>query len=82
MSDGTAFFENPITDQWIHTELNLSQGEILRKVNVIGRTRDSGGDATGLCDRGAFFNALTCDVEFSYGEITLNNNIIVVFKLG
>ena len=27
MPDGNADFEYPIVDQWIHTELNLPQGE-------------------------------------------------------
>ena len=38
MTDGIAVFEKPITDQWIHAELNLPQGEQLRKAKVIGRS--------------------------------------------
>ena len=38
MPDGTAPFEKPIADQWIHAELNLPQEEFHRKAKVIGWT--------------------------------------------
>ena len=38
--DGTAVFEQPITDNWIHSELNLPQGEEMRKVIVVGLSKD------------------------------------------
>ena len=59
MPDGTAAFEKPITDQWIHAELNLPQGELLRKAKVIGRTKDGNGDVIGSYDPNPFLNALT-----------------------
>ena len=69
MPDSTAAFENPITDQWIHAELNLPQGQLLRKVKVIGRTKDGNGDVASSCNPDPFLNALTYDVEFYDGEI-------------
>ena len=62
MPDGTAAFEKPITDQWIHAELNLPQGELLRKAKVIGRTKDGNGDVAGSCEPNAFLNTLTYNV--------------------
>ena len=63
MPDGTDAFEKPITDQWINAELNLPQGELLRKEKVIGRTKDGNGDLAGSCDPNPFLNALTYDGE-------------------
>ena len=34
--DGTNVFEQPITDHWIHVELNLPQGEEIKTVKVFG----------------------------------------------
>ena len=67
--DSAATFENSITGQWIHVELNLPQRELLQKVNVISRTIDGNGDVTVSCDPNLFLNTLTYDVEFSDGEI-------------
>ena len=67
MHNGAAFFEKPITYQWIYTELNLHQGELLRKAKVIGRTKDGDCDVTGSHEPNPFFNVLTYDVEFSDG---------------
>ena len=69
MPDGTADFEKPITDQLIYVELNLPQGELLRKAKVVGRTKDGYSNVASSCDTNPFFNALTYDVEFSDGEI-------------
>ena len=69
MPDCTTTFEKTITDQQIHTEINLPQSEILRKAKVIGRTKDGNGDTTGSCSPNPFINTLNYDVEFSYGEI-------------
>ena len=69
MPDGTAAFEKSITDQCIHAELNLPQGELLRKEKIIGRTKDGNGDVAGSYDPNLFLNTLTYDVEFSDGEI-------------
>ena len=67
--DGTAVFDKPTTNQWIHSELNLPQGELLRKAKVVSLTKDGNGDSKGSCDPNPFLNILTRDVEFSYGEI-------------
>ena len=58
-----------MTDQRIHAELNLPQGELLRKAKVIGRTKDGNGDIAGSYDPNLFLNALTYDFEFSDCEI-------------
>ena len=50
MPDGAAVFEKLITNQWIHAEINLPQGEMLWKEKVIGRTKDGNGDATGFSE--------------------------------
>ena len=67
--DGTADFEKAITDQWTHAELNLPQGELLRKATVIGQTKDGNVDLTVSHDPNPFLNTLTYDVDFSDGEI-------------
>ena len=67
--DSTAVFEKPITDQWIHAELNLPQGEQLRKAKVVGRTTNGNRKVTGSYDPNPFLNTLTYDVEFPDGEI-------------
>ena len=46
LSDGAAVFEKPISEQWIHSEMNVRQGEFLRKEKVLGRTKDDNGDET------------------------------------
>ena len=56
-------------DPWIHAELNMSQGEILRKTKVVGLTKDVNGDVTGSHDPNLFLNTLTYDVDLSDGEI-------------
>ena len=38
--DGTTVFKKPITEQWIHVELNLIQGELLRKGKVVSQNKD------------------------------------------
>ena len=67
--DGTAVFEKPITGQWIRAELNLPQGELLRKAKVVSRSKDGNGDIKGSYDPNTFLNTLTYDVEFPDGEI-------------
>ena len=47
MPDGTAGFDKPITDQWIHAELNLPQGELLRKAKATGQTKNGNGKIGG-----------------------------------
>ena len=39
-----------ITDCWIHVELNLPQGEKLKCVKVIGRSKNEDGIISGKCD--------------------------------
>ena len=39
MPDCTAAFEKPITDQWIHADLDLLLGGLLRKAKVIGHLK-------------------------------------------
>ena len=78
MSDGAASFENPITDQQIRAELNLSQGEFLRKTKIIGRTNDGNCDVADSCDPNPLLNILTYDVKFSDGEVKeCSANVIV-----
>ena len=47
----------------------MSQGNLLRKVKIIGRTKDGNGDTMDSCDPNLFLNTLTYDVAFSDGEI-------------
>ena len=56
-------------DQWIHAEMNLAQGDLIRKAKFIGRDKDGNGDATVSHDPNTFLNDFAYDVEFSYGEI-------------
>ena len=69
MPDGTAVFEKPITDQWIHAELNLPQGELLRNAKVVGRSKDGDGNVIGSYDPNPFLNTMIYDVQFPDGEI-------------
>ena len=69
MPNGTAFFEKPITDEWIHVELNTPQGELLWKSKVVGRSKDGNGEMTVSFDPKPSLNILTYDVDLSYGEI-------------
>ena len=43
-TDGTTYFEKPITDRWIHAEINLPQGESMQNAKVIGRATDQYGN--------------------------------------
>ena len=45
--DGTTVFEQPITDSWIHAELNLPQGEEMKKVKVVSWPKDGNGNIIG-----------------------------------
>ena len=69
LPDGTAAFEKPITDHWIHAELNLPQGETLRKAKVIGRAKDINGEVIGVYDNNPLLNTMVYEVEFPDGEI-------------
>ena len=67
--DSTAIFEQYITNQWIHAELNLPQGELRRKVKVFSRYKDANGEMKGSCDHNAFLYSLAYDVEFPDGDV-------------
>ena len=67
--NGVAVFEKPITDQWINAELNLPQGEELRKAKVIGRTTDENGRVIGTYDQNPFLNTTIYNVQFPDGEV-------------
>lgn len=68
-SDGKSVFEKPITDQWINAELNLPQGEKMKNAKVIGRAKDSDGEAIGTYDENPFLNTIVYDVQFPNGDI-------------
>ena len=67
--DGTSAFEQPITDQWINAELNLTQGDLLQNAKVIGRSKNEHGQITGTYHENPMLNTLVYDVEFPDGEI-------------
>ena len=69
LPDGTAAFEKPITDHWIHAELNLPQGETLSKAKVIGRAKDNNGEVIGEYDTNPLLNTIMYEVEFPDGDI-------------
>ena len=61
MPDSTVVFEKPTTNQWIHAELYLPQGELPRKEKVISRTKDKNGDVKDLSDLIPFLNTFAHD---------------------
>ena len=67
--DGTAAFEQPITDMLINAELNLTQGEEIRNARVIGRSKGSDGNVKGTYHENPMLNTLMYDVEFPDGEV-------------
>ena len=69
-----------MTNQWVRDELNLPQGKLLRKVKVIGRTRDLNVDITGSYDLNPFLSTLKYDVEFSDGEIKEHSANVIAEK--
>ena len=66
MPDVAVSFEKPITDQWIHAELNVSQGELPQKEKNIFRTNDGNSDSTVSYDPNIFVNDMSYDAEFFY----------------
>ena len=66
---GVSIFEKPITDLWINAELNLPQGEEMRKAKVIGRSKNKNGEVIGTYDANPILNTTIYDVEFPDGEI-------------
>ena len=69
MPDSTAVFDKPITDQWIYAELNMAQGQSLRKVKVFSQFKHRNDDLKGSYETSPFLNTLTCGVEFADDEI-------------
>ena len=67
--ENNTIFEKPITDHWIHVELNLPQGEELRRAKVISRTKDKDGSIRGTYDDQPNLNSLIYDIEFTDGEL-------------
>lgn len=68
-SDGSAMFEKPLTDRWIHAEMLLPQGESLQNAKVIKRTMDSDGNFIGSYSDNPALNSMVYDVEFPDGDI-------------
>ena len=67
--DGTAVFEHPITDHWIYAEPNLPQGDEIKKVKVIGRSKDNDRNIIGKYGSNPILNTMVYDVEFPDGTI-------------
>ena len=59
---GQATFEKPITDQLIHAELQLSQGEQMKNAKVIARSKDPDGNTVGTYDHNPLLNSMVYDV--------------------
>ena len=68
-SAGTAEFEKPITDNIIHVDVNLPQGDKIQGDKVIGHTKDPNGDTFVKYLDNPLFNSVLYDVEFPDGEI-------------
>ena len=68
-TNGSTAFEKPLTDHWINAELNLPQGEHMKRAKVIGRSTDADGNVIGQYDQNPVLNSMTYDVEFSDGAI-------------
>ena len=66
---GTSAFEKPITDRWIHAEINLPQGESMQNAKVIGRATDQDGNVIGTYGYNPYSNTMVYDVEFPDVEI-------------
>ena len=66
-TDGTNAYEKPITDHWIHAEINLPQGEAIHNAKVIGRATDKYGNVIGAYDDNPYSNTMLYDVEFPDG---------------
>ena len=67
--DSTVVFEKPITEQWIHIELNLPQEKQLRKAKVVHRSTDGNGEVTGFYDPNSFLNTIIYDIKFLDSEV-------------
>ena len=67
--DITTVFSENITDQWIHSELNLPQGELLQREKVVSLCKDGNVKIKASCDPNTFLNCLNYDAEFPNGKI-------------
>ena len=68
-TDGTAVFEQPITDHWIHAEPNLLQGEEMNKVKLVGLSKDDDGNIIGKYDSNPMLNIMVYGVDSPDGSI-------------
>ena len=68
-NDGTTDFEKPITDHWIHVEMNLPQGDAMYNFKVIVCATDQDENVIVTYDDNPYSNTMMYDVEFPDGEI-------------
>ena len=66
---GAPIDQQPLYDKLIHAEINLPQGDRVRRAKVIGRTVDSDGRTIGTYNDNPIINTLVYDVEFPDGEV-------------
>ena len=67
--DRTSVLEKPITDQLLHCEVSLPQGEEYQTAKVMSRFKDVNGNIVGGYDDNPLLNTMVYDVEFPDGEI-------------
>ena len=67
--DGNAIYEQPITDQLIHSEVHLPQGESVKAARVLARSKDEDGNIKGTHNENPYLNTLSYDVQFPDGEV-------------
>ena len=51
-------------DHWTHDELNLPQGELMKKVKVVCWSKDNYGNINGKYDSNSMINTMVYDVVF------------------
>ena len=66
-SDGTAAFENHITDNLIHAEVNLPQEKKIQDAKVIGSTKDHNDETVDKHNENPLFNSIFYYIEFPDG---------------
>ena len=66
-SDGTTVCEKPITDYFVHVEVNLPQGEKIQGAKVIGCIKDPNCDTVVKYNDNPLLNSMLYDVEFPDG---------------
>ena len=69
LPDGTAAFENPLTDQCINDELNIPLGEQIQRAKVIGCSKDNNVNVVGSHDDNPVLNTMVYDVGFPDGDV-------------